>query len=221
MTTWHMSEDGSDCSILEEIIAVHTLHLPPKYLGNISTGIKEVLASFLLKYSEDLKAVPIVFTKADSNISDSSPVLYDNPCVHVDVRVRWLALVPKPGSRTFATVSNQGPEHLGLLLLNYFNVTIQANQLKSKYKWNEEDVCWSSINGMPLSVGDKVEFEILSCVNEGDMVVIFGSIDKLSAIDAPKSTPSSWTVTSSDSKKRKSSPSSKDDKKKKKKSKDQ
>ena len=35
--------------IFEEIIAVHSLHLAPKYLGNVTAGIRENLCGLLLK----------------------------------------------------------------------------------------------------------------------------------------------------------------------------
>jgi hypothetical protein len=43
-------EEAPKSPIFEEIIAVHSLHLAPKYLGNINAGIKEHLCGLLLKY---------------------------------------------------------------------------------------------------------------------------------------------------------------------------
>jgi hypothetical protein len=210
-------QEPTQLSALEEIIAVQTLHLAPKHLGNISAGVKESLASMLLHWSEGLKAVPIVYTKADWNVSENAAILYDNPCVHVDVRVRWLALCPKPGVRCAGTVSNQGPEHLGLLLFNYFNVTIQASQIKSQYHWDDLGKTWMSSKGAVLAPGDKVEFEILDTATDGGVLVIFGSVDKMhqpkdvsTTNGSQKSTePAGWSVTdkagrSEKSKKRKS-----------------
>lgn len=195
-------QEPTHLSVLEEIIAVQTLHLAPKHLGNISAGVKESLASMLLHWNEGLKAVPIVYTKADWNVCENAAILYDNPCVHVEVRVRWLALCPKAGVRCSGTVSNQGPEHLGLLLLNYFNVTIQASQLKSQYHWDDLGKTWMSNNGSVVSPGDKIEFEILDTATDGGVLVIFGSVDKM---HEPKETskksskksaePTGWSVT--------------------------
>lgn len=195
-------QEPTNLSVLEEIIAVQTLHLAPKHLGNISAGVKESLASMLLHWNEGLKAVPIVYTKADWNVCENAAILYDNPCVHVEVRVRWLALCPKAGVRCAGTVSNQGPEHLGLLLLNYFNVTIQASQLKSQYHWDDVGKTWMSNNEAVVSPGDKIEFEILDTATDGGVLVIFGSVDKM---HEPKETnkksskkssePTGWSVT--------------------------
>lgn len=197
--------EPTQLSVLEEIIAVQTLHLAPKHLGNVSAGVKESLSSMLLHWNEGLKAVPIVYTKADWNVCENGAILFDNPCVHVEVRVRWLALCPKTGVRCAGTVSNQGPEHLGLLLFNYFNVTIQASQLKSQYYWDDLGKTWmSNNNGSVISPGDKIEFEILDTATDGGVLVIFGSVDKMhepkeivsNKKSSKKSTePTGWSVT--------------------------
>jgi len=182
------SASSSELSLLEEIMATHTLHLAPKHLGNIATGIKETLSSMLLHWHTGLKAVPIVYTKADWSSSStgegpqSAAILFDNPCVHVQVRVRWLALTPRAGTRATGVVASQGPEHLSLLLLNYFSVTIQASQLGSQYEWDERGAAWVARGtGHALSAGDRVDFEILGCSPTSDSAVlmILGSVDKL------------------------------------------
>ena len=88
--------------------------------------------------------------------------MYDNPCVHLKVRVRWIALNPRPGARVRAHVSLQSQEHLGLLLLDFFNVNIPANQLSSVYRWDSENKCWvNKSSGEQVYLGDAIEFEIL------------------------------------------------------------
>lgn len=183
MTTasaWETTEQAGEASIYEEIIATHTLHIAPKHLGNLGAGVKETLHSMLLQWNQGLRAVPIVYTKADWTSGDSAPILFDNPCVHVNVRVRWLTLTPKAGARATGTVSNQGPEHLGLLLLGHFNVTIQASQLRSEYDWDEQEQSWINKKTCSiLSIGDSVQFEIIGSSNDASVLVIFGSIDKM------------------------------------------
>lgn len=209
MTTasaWEMSEQAPEASIYEEIIATHTLHMAPKHLGNLSAGVKETLHSMLLQWNQGLQAVPIVYTKADWTCGESAPILFDNPCVHVDVRVRWLALTPKAGARAVGTVSNQGPEHLGLLLLGYFNVTIQATQLRSEYDWDEQEQAWvHKKTCAALMMGEKVKFEIIGSSSDAALLVILGSIDKMhlkeeASVPKEKSSKSSaepkgWSVT--------------------------
>lgn len=207
---WETSAQEGSLSTLREIIAVHTLHLSPKHLGNVSAGIKETLTGMLLQWNEGLKAVPIVYTKADwhqSQDASAAPILYDNPCVHVTVRVRWLAFCPKKGGRTAGSLANQGPEYLGLLLMNYFNVTIQAAQLKTRYEWNDEAASWHcKKTGKALEAGDKVDFEILGHSTEGGMLVVFGSVDKLYAPEESRkstTTAKGWTVAESEGKPKK------------------
>lgn len=121
-----------------------------------------LLHLFDCRYSPDLKAVPVAYTKADYHVDGAAPIMYDNPCVHLEVRVRWLAVSPRPGVKAAGALSSQGPEHLSLLLLSYFNVTIPANQLKTKYDWDEAESCWVSRDSRtPLALGDSVKFEIL------------------------------------------------------------
>ena len=48
MTTSAVQEPEAG-GLFEEIMAKHTLHLAPKYLGNVSGGVKETLQDMLLK----------------------------------------------------------------------------------------------------------------------------------------------------------------------------
>jgi hypothetical protein len=124
--------------------------------------------------------VPLVFTKADHSIAPTAPILHDNPCVHLSVRVRWVAFVPAAGARTQGTVSLQSPEHVGLLLLDYFNVSIPAAQLGTAYRWDAGQRCWvSRTTGMALAAGDPVPFEILGFASEAGVLMITGSVDRL------------------------------------------
>jgi DNA-directed RNA polymerase subunit E'/Rpb7 len=140
------------------------------------------------------------------------------------VRVRWLALTPKAGARATGTVSNQGPEHLGLLLLGYFNVTIQASQLRSEYDWDEQEQCWiNKKTCATLSIGDNVQFEIIGSSNDSSVLVIFGSIDKMnmkatkeksSKKSEKKAEPKGWSVSATASEESKEETSKKDKKRK-------
>ena len=212
--------------VLEEIIAVHTLRLQPKHLGNIPAGVKDVLSSLLLQYSPELRAIPIVYTKADISTAAGAPILFDNPCVHISVRVRWLALVPRAGAKVAGTVASQGPDHLGLLLLSYFNMTVPADQLRSQYSW--DGAAWCRRDDSPLEFGDRVECEILSYASEGLVTTIQGSVDRLfvprvaaaarEPVKDTKPTAKGWSVEPADSKKRRpADPEASPDRKKRKK----
>jgi hypothetical protein len=179
-------------SVFEEVIATHTLHIAPRYLGDLRAGAKSHLDVSLLKYSQKLGGIPLSYGKVElspkssmneiesSNIVlPSAAITFDNPCVHLSVRVYWMLFSPKPKSRLMGVVNQAGREHVGLLVLNYFSAVIYANQLSAVLSWNDTDECWESRKGEILSIGQEICFEVVELLNDGPVFTIVGSLDRM------------------------------------------
>jgi len=218
MTTTSLSvlQKEKKPSLFEEVIATHALHINPIYFSNIIEACCKQLDSLLLCYNPKLQGVPLAYSKpvliTEDRVRDpilksnknmpkatSASVRFDNPCIHVWIRVYWTLFNPRQGCRLTGIVTNQSPEHLSLLALSYFPVTILRSQLSSTYEWRdleekveeesiEEDYSYSSTgawikktpSSVPLSLGTDVTFEILECMHDGaSQLSLQGSIDVL------------------------------------------
>lgn len=201
-------------SLFEEVIATHALHISPINFSNVLEACCRQLDSLLLCYNSKLQGVPLAYSKpilvpedqvrdpvlkSNSNITKatSASVRFDNPCIHVWIRVYWTLFNPRQGCRLTGLVTNQSPEHLSLLALSYFPVTILGSQLSSTYKWKDSDElvkdedddysssgAWvNKSDSLPLVLGGDVTFEILECMHDGaSQLSLQGSVDALQEV---------------------------------------
>lgn len=182
----------SDLPAFQEVVARQLLHVHPKYLGDIKGGVKDLLNRALLKYSNKLQGVPLCYDKVEIVSSlkkthqghnadfNTGAILFDNPCVHIPVRVTWLIFAPKAGIRLTGCISSLSQSHLGLLFADYFNVIIYAAQIESRYSWDEQEQTWSN-DDHGLQIGQRIEFEIIDVIHEGTLLTMVGSLDKREA----------------------------------------
>jgi hypothetical protein len=148
-----------------------------------------------LKYSPKLQGVPLCYGKVELTKYMPTPgavhppedlgmpsaaILFDNPCVHVPVKVHWTVFTPRPGVRLLGVVNQISREHVGLLVVNYFTAVIYAHQLEAVLKWNEEEQSWESRRTEKLvEEGQEITFEVLELLLEGPVFTIVGSLDKM------------------------------------------
>ena len=162
------------------------------------------LQAMLLKWNHDLQGVPLLFSRveltpaptsqliplpsfyptpvnASSAPVTSAAIVAENPQLHLWVRVRWLAFCPSPGSRVVGSVVKQSRDQINFLLLQHFYATIKRDQLAGTLEWNETEQTWCHEQGAAVSVGELMEFEVLSVkvAVEQQMIRIVGSLDKM------------------------------------------
>lgn len=171
-------------ALFEEIIAVHALHIPPRFLNDLHAGVRGYLQRWLLRYRRELGGVPLCYGKVelakDTAALQSSPITYENPCIHITVRVYWTLFSPSPHARLVGTINKTSRDHLGLLVLSYFSATVYAHQLEAAFAWSEERQCWEDRKaGEPLLLGQEIVFEIVELLHDGPVMTIVGSLDRL------------------------------------------
>lgn len=176
---------STEANIFEQVIAIHQLHIAPRYLGDLQLGAMEHLDRRLLKFSRELGGIPLAYSKVEinhnqSDESSSAPILFENPCIHVAVKVYWTVFCPRVGMRLQGVVNQWSGEHLSLLLFNYFNATIYASQMEASLRWNEEEQVWQRPGDREdISLGSQIEFEALDLIRESGLTTIVGSLDRL------------------------------------------
>ncbi len=183
----------------EDVTAIHRIHVAPRFLGNLMEGIKAHLDASLLRYSPKLGGIPLCYSKVkvvsnlnevdDSNAAandgattPSAPIIYDNPCVHVCIRVHWALFSPVAGRTILpGTINAISPEHIGLLVLGYFSAIIPAVHLEASYVWDSDLQTWSARRKpyASLALEGHVEFVVLQLQQDGPVLTLIGSIDRL------------------------------------------
>jgi DNA-directed RNA polymerase subunit E'/Rpb7 len=155
------AQQDSD-GLFEETTAIHYLHLSPKYIGSLTRGVEETLTTYLLKWSGPLLCVPLALISFDSTIDDKARIVNENPQIHLHVRAKWLTFVPKVGKIMEGTISKQSPDHLGVLVLGYFNGVVQAMQMASMYVWDAAGHFWvDRASRDPIILGQKIKFKVI------------------------------------------------------------
>lgn len=190
--------------VFEDVTAVHKIHVAPCYLGNLRAGVEAHLDTLLMKYSSKLAGVPLCYSRVElvdetalssssggstaNSVIPSATIIYDNPCVHLQVKILWSLFTPRPGVRLPGIVNGVSREHVGCLVFGYFSALVSASHLEATYEWSEERQEWSHRRtGKTLVLEQTISFEVLEVLNEGPMLTILGSIDKLLDGDSTKS----------------------------------
>lgn len=207
MTPTGAASLASNDVAFEDVTAVHKIHVAPCYLGNLRAGVEAHLDALLMKYSFKLAGVPLCYSHVElvdetvlssstsSSLSGSmvnlvipsAAVIYDNPCVHLQVKILWSLFTPRPGVRLSGVVNGVSREHVGCLVFGYFSALISASHLEATYGWSEGRQEWSHRRtGETLVPEQAISFEVLEVLNEGSMLTILGSIDKLLDADSAK-----------------------------------
>ncbi len=195
---------SAECDLYQEITALHFLHISPAYMQDLSTGVMLELQTMLLKWNHDLQGVPLLFSRVEltpapttqpiplpsfypTNVNaslvpvTSAAIVAENPQLQLWVRVRWLAFCPSPGSRVAGSVVKQSRDQINFLLLQHFYATIKRDQLAGTLEWNETEQTWCTEQGNRVSIGELMEFEVLTVkvAFEQQMIRIVGSLDKM------------------------------------------
>lgn len=190
--------------VFEDVTAVHRLHVAPCYLGDLRAGVEAHLDALLMKYSPKLAGIPLCYSRVElvdetvplpaagggssNSAIPSAAIVYDNPCVHLQVKTLWSLFAPRPGVRLPGTVHGISREHVGCLVFGYFSALISANHLEATYEWSDERQEWSDRRtGKVLTPEQAIAFEVLEVLNEGPVLTILGSVDKLLAAAGARS----------------------------------
>lgn len=154
---------GDSYSCFKLQTSVLHLALPPKYIGDIRTGVKEQLSSELKLYSEKLDGVVIAF----DNVKVLQPVgtiMDSQPWIHIDVQADFVIFKPIRGSVLKGTVNKLGSDHIGCLVHNCFNASI-PKPFGSQLNWQSE-----------FDIDQELTFEVTGIHTHNGIVSIRGKL---------------------------------------------
>lgn len=179
-------------SLFEELRVRHYVHLSPSQMmaQPPKVAVIEALHALHLKYVSAFSGTAVHHDGDDGLEVACKSAFYvgDSPYAHFYVLLRWLVFAPKCGHRLYGMINFQGAEHLGLLVLGYFNASIAAEQMAATYRWN--GYAWqNSNNDAILSNGQPIEFEVVEAEGTVDgLLTIRGSIDKMHSVTSDRVT---------------------------------
>lgn len=173
------SDSVKGVDVFEDVTAIHEIHLAPCHLGDVQKGIINHLDRLLLRYSTKLQGVPLCYSKTELQ-QPSAPILYENPCIHIPVKVLWTIFAPRPGARLSGRINAISREHVGLLAFGYFSALVHANHMEALFNWDEQAQEWKNRKtNESLWVEQEILFEIVDVLTEGPVLTIIGSFDRL------------------------------------------
>jgi hypothetical protein len=188
---------ASDASIIIKTRQVKELHLESKYFSDPATGIKHHLTNQLFKYDREIKAMPLAFSAGKLAVVGVTGFYYDNPQMHITVKIPWILFCPQLGVKLSAMLTSQSDfDGLRLLLeLEYpvedpakkkatcnINVIIPRDRVSKVCKW--EDGCFvrrkSKYTQVPekLRAGMRVDFWVIghTCDPDGANYALHGTL---------------------------------------------
>lgn len=159
-------------ALFEELEVRHYMHFSPSQMTNLASSIEASLSSMHLKCVFALHGIAIAHFDTKL-LSDTCTFIQESPFSHFYISVKWLVFAPKPHQILQGAIVHQSSEHLGLLLLNYFNasVTPSTTMYYNGGMWHHKD-------GQALFHGSNVEFQVQEVRGTPDgMLSITGSMD--------------------------------------------
>lgn len=134
--------------------------LSPHESGAPLEGIKQQLNKMLLKFSDELKGVPITYSDIHFPVGkEFGRILDEQPWIHADVRTTMIVFQPCVGLSVRGRINKVSASYVSLLIYGMFNASISDTQLHSKsYSYREETQQWiNESTGSEYGEGDHVE----------------------------------------------------------------
>lgn len=179
--------DAVTDGLFEELHCRHYLHAPPSVDCTDRSALMAWIQGQLqaLCFKTDASAfggVPCAFD--DVQVSSQGGFVGDSPWLHFWVQARWLVFAPKVGHRLTGMVTSQTADHISLLLLGYFTVSIGAIQAGAHHRWSGHS--WMRIgDGVSVQNGSALEFEVIQVALDANVLMVHGSLDKLASPPTP------------------------------------
>ncbi|XP_046376048.2 DNA-directed RNA polymerase I subunit RPA43-like [Haliotis rufescens] len=97
--------------------------LPPRYLGNVSQGIRDQLDSEINLFCTDLQSVVIAYDNIKL-LSALGNIMDDSPFLHLRLQADYILFKPTLGCVLKGTVNKMSKDHVGCLVHDRFNASI-------------------------------------------------------------------------------------------------
>lgn len=157
-------------SCLFEVEMKRQVGLPPRYIGQIDSGIRETLDSDLLRYSEELSGI-IVCYKQVQCLDTSGCILDETPFLYFDISVKYIIFRPQVGEKLKGVVNKVGHGHYGCIVHECFNASVHKIKVDPSKQTNKQLKRISNID-----VGSEFVFRITRFDIHNDILSIKGKI---------------------------------------------
>lgn len=138
-------EASRDTALRRKVLAM-TVSLLPHALADVRGGVRERIASLLLKYDEGVGGVLLAFSDVRYHNTPGAAVgtIHDeSPYVHYQVEVDALVFAPNAGAHLTGAVNECFPSHVGMLVRSFFNAMIPSHVLEADgYRFDSQSQRW-------------------------------------------------------------------------------
>mmetsp|Transcript_13132 Transcript_13132/g.19786 ORF Transcript_13132/g.19786 Transcript_13132/m.19786 type:complete len:171 (+) Transcript_13132:15-527(+) len=156
------SDQGSS-SGLHQCECSMKLYISPAYLMDPMAGVQSQLSHMLLKYTPQLRGVPLAFSKVDL-VSDTGFIRHDEPDIHLQASISVLVFAPALHQQLVGVVTRMSGDHVALLVHGAFNASIIK----------QSDV--SADAATKLVVGQQVHFVLKSITVADGLLSMLGEL---------------------------------------------
>lgn len=161
--------------------------LPASAMSNVQRHVEDSIRRFLFKYCDGVDGIVLSFENV-TILNDGRGFVYNElPYIHYNVACD--ALVFQPLVESFLTgevTESSFHSHLSLIVLNYFNASIPATELRKAgfdFHFDEEDGShtWKKDgpDGKIISAGQKVQFYVKRLNESSGIISIEGATPSL------------------------------------------
>jgi DNA-directed RNA polymerase subunit E'/Rpb7 len=152
-----------------------TISILPAGLKDVTKSAHESVQRLLLKYSSGMKGIPLAFNNMKLLKDGQGMILNELPHIHYSLVCDALVFAPKVGDVLEGVVRESFHSHLSLVVLNYFNASISASQLRAKgFSYDAETERWQDSESSTLALDDKVSFQVHTIHESAGIISIEG-----------------------------------------------
>ena len=165
---------GDTAAFVQHNVLLKTA-LSPQDLHAPLECVRSQLSKMLLKYSDELKGVPVTFGDIELPPGkDYGRILGEVPWVHVDVCTKILVFQPAVGLVLRGRVNKLSDGYISLLVFGMFNANISADEMYKKCTFNDSSGFWEWMPGfapaMSAASSDNSNGNGNGGLMEGDLV---------------------------------------------------
>lgn len=177
------SQESISSSVFQNTKLELIVSILPSGLNNIAGTIEESVHRYLLKYSGAIKGIPLAFNNVKLTKDGKGMILNELPHIHYNVACDAIVFAPQKGDSLSGVVRESFHSHLSMVVLNYFNASISAKELRAKgFTFDGEREVWRDSNSsVDLSVDDCVNFRVHKIHESAGIISMEGSKPTLDA----------------------------------------
>lgn len=143
---WQMHDPNSCVST---VVSTMQFSLPPRYIGRIREGVREVLNMDLRQYSKTLNGILVAYEKVKLK-TKCAEIIGDQTFLPINVTANFIVFTPTVGCILKGVVNKLSMTHIGCLVHNYFNASIPLPR----------DEFGNISDGMNIAVNEEITFEV-------------------------------------------------------------